>query len=79
MNKTSEFFVDKKNRLSIYIKNTLAVVMDNTIPPDPEQGGIREELCIHIVNLRSFDSLNLVLKSDKIKRMKLVSNNHFPL
>lgn len=56
------------------IKNTLAVVMDNTIPQDPELTGINEEFRIPITDYKLFDALNAVLKQDKVKRLKLVKS-----
>ncbi len=55
------------------IKNTLAVVMDNTVPADPQIEGIKEEFCIPLKDLKSFDTLNGILKQDKVKRMKMVA------
>lgn len=46
--------------------------MDNTVPADPEVGGIKEEFRIPLTDLKSFDTLNVVLKQDKVKRLKLV-------
>ena len=46
--------------------------MDNTIPPDPELEGVKEEFRIPVTNLKFFDTLNIVIKQDKIKRLKLV-------
>lgn len=48
--------------------------MDNTIPVDQEVEGIKQEFRIPIRDLKGFDTLNLVLKQDKVKRMKLVPN-----
>ena len=46
--------------------------MDNTVPVDPEVEGIKEEFRIPLKDLKAFDTLNGVLKQDKVKRMKLV-------
>ena len=46
--------------------------MDNTVPADPEVEEIKEEFRIPLRDLKSFDTLNGVLKQDKVKRMKLV-------
>ena len=54
------------------IKNTLAVVMHNTIPAEPELGGIKEELCLPVRSLALFDIMNITIRKDKIRRMKLV-------
>lgn len=54
------------------IKNTLAVVMHNTIPAEPELGGIKEEMCLPVKSLALFDLMNTTIRKDKIKRMKLV-------
>ena len=53
------------------IKNTLAVV-HNTIPAEPELGGIKEELCLPVRSLALFDIMNITIHKDKIRRMKLV-------
>ena len=54
------------------IKNTLAVVMHNTIPAEPELGGLKEELCLPVRSLALFDIMNITIHKDKIRRMKLV-------
>ena len=80
LNKTSEFFVDKNK-----LKHKILILKTHsqswwTIPFRQIQNRKEsEKSCVYLLETRSFDSLNLVLKMDKIKRMKLVSNNHFPL
>lgn len=37
------------------IKNTLPVVMHNTIPAEPKLGGIKEEMCLPVKSLALFD------------------------
>lgn len=46
--------------------------MDNTFLPDPELEGVREEFRILLTDWKLFDTLNVVLKQDKITRLKLV-------
>ena len=47
--------------------------MDNTVPADPQIEGIKEEFCIPLKDLKSFDTLNGILNQDKVKRMKMVA------
>ena len=80
--KKIDFLIEQNKRIlrgqeqikaqNLDIKNTLAVVMDNTVPADPEVGGLKDEFRIPLTDLKSFDTLNVVLKQDKVKRLKLV-------
>ncbi|XP_045032947.1 uncharacterized protein LOC123474649 [Daphnia magna] len=45
--------------------------MDNTIPREPDLDGIKEEFHIPVTDFKFFDTLNAVLKQDKIKRSKM--------
>lgn len=57
---------------NVSIINSLSVVLDNTAPQQPEKEGIKEEFGIPVRSLKSFDCLNVSLKKDKEKRLKLV-------
>ncbi len=48
--------------------------MDNIVPVDPVVEGIKEGFRIPLKDLKAFETLNGVLKEDKVKRMKLVPN-----
>ncbi|KAI9557240.1 hypothetical protein GHT06_017063 [Daphnia sinensis] len=61
--------------IQVDIKNTLAVVMHNTIPAEPELGGIKEEMCLPVKSLALFDLMNTTIRKDKIQRMKLGQND----
>lgn len=54
------------------IINSLSVVLDNTTPQEQEKERMKEVLGIPVKSLRAFESLNLSLKKDKEKRLKLV-------
>lgn len=82
--KKIDFLIEQNKRIlrgqeqikaqNLDIKNTLAVVMDNTIPREPDLDGIKEEFHIPVTDLKFFDTLNAVLKQDKIKKSKMVSS-----
>ncbi|XP_032796703.2 uncharacterized protein LOC116932897 [Daphnia magna] len=55
------------------IQNTLSVIMNNTIPSDPELLGIKDDLCLPVKSLTAFDRINLIIREDKTKRLKLKS------
>ncbi|XP_045026504.1 uncharacterized protein LOC116935065 isoform X2 [Daphnia magna] len=79
--KKIDFLIEQNKRIlrgqeqikaqNLDIKNTLAVVMDSTIPREPDLDGIKEEFHIPVTDLKFFDTLNAVLKQDKIKKSKM--------
>ena len=55
------------------IKNTLAVVMSNTIPPNPDASGLKQHFSLPVSTPVLFTNLNHTLKHDKVKRLEMVN------